>query len=142
MDGYVNNITLVQNEVSKKLKPLAICPLCENILIDPMMCKCQKVYCKACIDEWSKKHKKCPSGCKNPKYEKCIQKYEILSKLKFRCLECEEEILYNNAESHHKVCCPDKKISKIKNIEQKKIEKIAKKHSDSIRRFRSKKKYY
>ena len=141
MDGYVNNITLVEDQISRILKLSVTCSLCENILVEPIMCKCQKVFCKACIDEWRKKNKKCPNGCKHPNYQKCLVKNDVLSKLKFRCLGCQKEILYNYAESHHKACCPDKKISKLKKITQEKIEDKMKNNNESVKTINGKEKY-
>ena len=139
MDGYVDNITLVEDPISKLLKKSVTCPLCENILIEPMMCKCQNVYCKACIDDWSKKNKKCPNNCNEPNYQKCIGKNDVLSKLKFRCLGCEEEILYNDAESHHKKCCPDKTISKLKKATLEEIVEMRNQQNGHLKTIRSKK---
>ena len=56
MEAYINNKTLVDNQLNNALKSSVICPLCENILINPIMCmSCQNVYCKKCIEAWNKK---------------------------------------------------------------------------------------
>ena len=141
MDGYVNNITLVEGEISQILVLSVTCPLCQNILIDPVICKCKKIYCKACIDDWSKKNKKCPNNCKKPNYQKYTGNYEVLSKLKFRCLGCQKEILYFDAKSHHKSCCPDKKITKLKKVDQKEVSEMRKLNSDNVRTINGKKKH-
>ena len=139
MDGYINNITLVEDIISRKLKLSVTCPLCENILVEPMMCKCQNIYCKACIDNWSIKNKKCPNNCSEPNYQKCLIKNDILSKLKFRCLGCQKEIYYNDAESHHNSCCPDKKISKLKNVSFEEISNMKQSHFNNLRTIKGKK---
>ena len=139
MDGYVNNITLVDSGISQILIISVTCPLCENIYIDPVICKCKNIYCKACIDDWIKKNKKCPNKCKKPNYQKCNEKNDILSKLKFRCLGCQKEILYFDAKSHHKSCCPDKKISKIKKIDKETINAFRNYNDGYIRTIKGKK---
>ena len=107
MEAYVNNKTLVEDDISKALKLLVTCSLCNNILINPVMCMgCQKVYCKKCIDNSINIDRKCK--CENKDYPKCIGKNEILSKLKFICVGCQEEISYEEAEKHHDSCCPGK----------------------------------
>ena len=65
------------------------------------MCKkCQTVFCKDCIETYSKHNKKCPNKCKNPKYTKCVDKNAMLSLLKFRCKNCKEEVKYYNVKTH------------------------------------------
>ena len=107
MENNININTLVKNELNNALKDLTICPLCSNILIDPYMCmKCQKVYCKKCIDEWKNKEEgdKCPNKCENPNYQKSLEKNNILCKLKFKCEKCENEFLYEELIKHVANC--------------------------------------
>ena len=109
MEDYVNNDTLVEDDITKLFKDTITCPLCKSIFVNPFLClKCQKVFCKKCIDKWSEKNECCPEKCENPEYQKCIGKNDILSKLKFICVGCEGEIGYDDAESHHNTCCPGK----------------------------------
>ena len=132
METYINIDTLVENEVSKAFKPLVLCPICKNIFIDPQMCnKCQKVFCKKCIDEWSLENRDCPNNCEAPTYQSCIFKNDILSKLKFVCVGCEQEINYEDAENHHNECCPDKtsvdlkkKKSKLQKLPPEEVQKL------------------
>jgi hypothetical protein len=148
MEEYVNNKTLVEEEISLAFKPLSICPLCESILIKPLMCmKCQKAFCKKCIDKYKENNSKCPNGCNSPDFQNCIGKNEILSKLKFKCLECGEKIPYDEAEKHHNYDCKGKKVSnedvkksnamagnipvvKIKRLTPEEVEKLKKKGID------------
>ena len=43
----------------------------------------------------------------NPNYQRSLGKKDILSKLKFKCLNCENEIEYEKIQSHYN-SCPDK----------------------------------
>ena len=105
MEDYINNNTLVENEISTLFKDSFTCPLCKNVFINPYICmNCQKVYCKKCIDNWSKSNKKCPNNCEKPNYQECLGKKDILSKLKFKCSKCAGEIDYDDAERHHNSC--------------------------------------
>ena len=75
MEKYINDETVVQNEIYETFKDLVKCPICHCIIINPMMCMgCQNVFCKKCIDEWLKKDERCPSRCKNQNYQKSIEK--------------------------------------------------------------------
>ena len=145
MEEYINLETIVENEVYKVFKTLVICPLCKNILIEPMMCmKCQQVYCKKCIDNYSQKDEKCPNGCDTPNYQKNIGKNEILSKLVFKCVGCLKDINYNEAEKHHNSCCH----YEISNFNRKKMQKISMEELEVLKKKGNKinyitsKKYY
>ena len=133
MEKYININTIIEDSIYDIFKNSIICPLCNNILIDPMMCmKCQNAYCKKCIDDWNKNNEKCPKGCEAPNYSKSIGKNDILSKLKFRCVGCGEEIEYDNAEKHHESCCPgvnfdnSTKIPRLKRLNSTQTNKLKK----------------
>ena len=134
MENYINKDTIIENELSKIFISFSTCPLCNNILIKPVMCmKCQKNYCKKCIDNWSEKCKKCPEGCNDPDYQNSIGKNDILSQLKFRCIGCDKEILYDEAQKHHETCCRDKNLSELKKEEkEEKIENKVEENKNNI----------
>ena len=134
MESYINNDTLIEDDIAKAFKSSVTCTLCKSILINPFMCmKCQNVYCKKCIDKWNEQNKICPNKCDSPTYQNCVGKNDILSKLKFNCVGCGKEILYNDAENHHESCCPGKTSANLKEI-KKKIQ--ATKKSQNIKRIR------
>ena len=147
MEDYVNKNTLIQDEISKLFISSIICTLCNNILIDPVMCmKCQKVYCKKCIDKWSEKNEKCPEGCDSPDFKNSLAKNDILSKLKFKCCKCEQGILYYDAEKHHNLCQGIKStetnkvtkagitldISKVKKLTPEEADKLVKEGNEMV----------
>lgn len=106
MEDYINDYTFIEDDYYKIFKDSVECPLCLGILINPVMCmNCQNVYCKKCVDSWSKKDDKCPNRCNNPNYQRSLSKNEILSKLKFQCNGCKKEIQYENVENHKNICC-------------------------------------
>ena len=130
MESYINRDTIIANELSKVFIPFSLCPLCNNILIKPVMCmKCQKNYCKNCIDNWSEKNKKCPEGCNEPNYQNSIGKNDILSQLKFRCIGCGKDIFYDEAQKHHDICCPNR--NSLEEEKEKKEEKIEHKEEEN-----------
>ena len=108
MEDYINDYTFIEDDYYQIFKDSIECPLCLGILINPVMCmNCQNVYCKKCVDSWSKKDDKCPNRCNNPNYQRSLSKNEILSKLKFQCNGCKKEIQYENVENHKKICCSE-----------------------------------
>lgn len=100
-DLFITDDCIIEDEIYNGFKDLVKCFICKNILKDPMMCtKCQKVFCKDCIEIYTKQNKKCPNKCKKSKYKKCDDKSAMLSMLKFRCKNCKEEVKYNNVKIH------------------------------------------
>ena len=129
MENYINEETVVKDGVYLIFKDDVICPICSNLIINPMMCmRCQNVYCKKCIEAWSKKDNKCPNRCENPDYHKSLEKSNILSKLKFKCEKCGEEILYNNVQKHMNNCesiqTNNGNVKRLKRIKKEEINKI------------------
>ena len=110
-EKYITDDCIVENELYKAFKDKIKCDLCNNILKEPIICKnCQKNYCKACIDQWKKKHKKkCPNDCKKAKFDKSSDRASILEMLTFLCRNCKEEIKYKDVESHLKSGCKEVK---------------------------------
>ena len=133
MDEFMNDDTIVKDEIHNAFKDSISCPLCLSILINPVMCiKCQNVYCKKCADDWSKKSEKCPNRCDNPDYQKSILTKNILSKLSFKCKKCGNSFLYENIEKHNKECNQDKiQIEDTKRKEERK-EKEEKEENNKI----------
>ena len=136
MENYINKDTIVQNEIYKLFESSVLCPLCKNIYINPVICiKCQNSYCKKCIDNWSKNEKTCPNKCEAPEYNNCLTKNEILSKMKFNCVGCDEEIKYDEAEKHHNSCCPNKTNADM-NKKKNQKEKIKKLNVEEIEKYK------
>ena len=105
MDELINEDQIVQKDLYNILKDSITCPLCFGIYINPVMCmKCQNTYCKKCAEDWGKRDNKCPNRCENPNYQESIGKNEILSKLKFKCQNCDLEVDYNKALNHKDSC--------------------------------------
>jgi hypothetical protein len=134
LDDYIKEENIVKNETYEALKDLIICPICECLMIEPMLCtKCQNTYCKKCIDSWKKKGGSCPNRC-NSEIQKVIQKKNLISKIKFKCIKgCGAEILFDDLEKHYSTNC----ILKKKNF--KKIDKKDIKDNQKVKYFNRKK---
>ena len=137
MEKYINKETVIEDNTYKILQSSVMCPLCKNIYIKPVMCKCQNVYCQRCIDNWKKEHNTCPNNCENPEYQECLFKNEFLFKLKFYCVGCDKELAYNEAESHHNSCCPNKTSGDM-DINKKRKSKLVKLKPDEVAELRKK----
>ncbi len=143
MDKYINKETVVENEIYIVFKDLVICPLCSNILIEPYMCtQCHNTYCKKCCDNWSKTNNKCQKGCELANYQKNIEKNNILSKLKFKCNNCGEEILYEKVQNHMDECetTINTRKKRLKKLKKEEIANITKNTNLKIIRINCKKK--
>ena len=56
MEKFINEGTVVNNEIYQVFKDSVMCPICSNILIEPVICmKCQNSYCKRCSEDWTQK---------------------------------------------------------------------------------------
>ena len=150
MKEYINKDTIIHDNLYELLKDSIICSVCNNIFINPVMCmNCQNVFCKKCTQNWSiKNENNCPKGCNNPNYQRSLMKNDILSKLKFKCIKCGNEILYDQAQKHYDECNSNKKkdeqinplkVPKIKKISNDEIEKLLGKE-ENITNIISKKK--
>ena len=108
MEEYINDDTLIKNDVYNAIKNIAVCPSCHKILIEPLMClKCQTVYCQKCVKSWEKNEDKCPNKCIEPNYQPSKGKIVLLSSLQFKCKDCKMTIKYNEFKKHKEECCAD-----------------------------------
>ena len=75
LEVYINEQTVVKNEIYSAFKEFVECSICKNIIINPVMCmNCQNSYCRKCIEKLPKNEYKCPYGCVNPNYQKSKEK--------------------------------------------------------------------
>ena len=111
----------------ENMKELLKCPICLNILIAPVQCnKCNKCFCKLCIDHYQESKIKCPFRCENPLYLENKFVKDALSILKFKCKNgCDKIIKYDELKKHYEVDC--------EKIDYKaKYEELLKKHKKLI----------
>ena len=134
MENYINEDTIVKNEIYENFKDEIICSICSKIFIEPQMCmNCQNVYCRECIEEWSKRKNQCPNRCENPNYKRSLEKTKILSKLKFTCQKCRSKFSYEEIKKHTDECKNDKNIEENKMIKKNIIEMIKKEEIEKVR---------
>ncbi len=117
-EDYFSDDCIIKNELFISLKDLLTCPLCKNIYKDPLICSgCQNVFCQKCLENYSKESN-CPNNCKNNKFSKSILKNELLSKIKYKCKNCKEEVEKNNIKAHLELNCQKKDDKKEKTLAQ------------------------
>ena len=134
--NYFSDDCIVENSYYNTLKNLLICPICNKLYKEPLMCSgCQKVYCKKCLTEYLDKNK-CPNNCQNCNYAKSIIKNEMLSKIVYKCKNCSKEVKQNDINAHlESNCQPDlEKRKTLKEIYQtkKEIVKLSPKEMSKI----------
>ena len=134
MEKIINEETIVKNEIYDAFKDDIICPICSKIIIEPQMCmNCLNVYCKNCVEEWSKRKNQCPNRCENPNYRKSIEKANILSKFKFKCQKCETQLSYDEMKKHANICEQGKKFEENKVIIKRKMKRLKKEEIEKAR---------
>jgi hypothetical protein len=110
MEKYANKNTIVKNQVYELFKDSIICPICDEVMIEPVIClNCQNSYCKTCIEKNKEKGELCFNKCENPIIKDIIDKNNYISKFKFKCIKgCGEEISFNDIEKHYSIECLSK----------------------------------
>ena len=69
------------------------------------MCNtCQNSYCKKCLESYSNL-KKCPNEEIESEFKPCILKENMLSKLKYKCNNCNKEVQKNEIKAHLEENC-------------------------------------
>lgn len=149
IEDYINENTVINDEIYKEVKDSIICLICQNIIINPLMCMiCKNTFCKKCINQWTKRDPKCPIKCKNPNYQENSKLALLLSKLKFKCNFCNNTSEYNAMKNHFSSGCDNfKRIKnslekKEKHQKEKKFQKLPRKKNqilESKYRIKSKK---
>ena len=139
MEQLMKDFEIIENNYYNCFKDLVNCPICLNILIDPVICiKCQNCFCKKCINEWLKNNEKCPNYCSGPNFQE--KNKTLLSQLKFTCKKCKIVINYDDISKHH-ISCNKKKNNNIIEFSGKQsikitslndVEKLKSVHSDLI----------
>ena len=116
MEKYINEDTIVKNEIYDAFKDSIICTICQKVMIEQVMClKCLNIYCKKCIEDLKTKGEGCPNHCDNSEFKDVIEKKNNITKFKFKCIKgCGEEIPFMDINKHYSSNCqPIKKSIKI-----------------------------
>ena len=134
VEKYVNEDTIVKNEIYEIFKDSITCPICKNLMIEQVMClNCQNIYCKKCIEDLKTKGEGCPNHCDNSEFKDVIEKKNNITKFKFKCIkDCGEEIPFKDIERHYSTICQKKKI---KAIDSKKAAEYTNKTGKEIPKF-------
>jgi len=108
------------HEYEKTLNHL-VCPICLNILWDPVSCSnCQINYCRNCIYGWLKKQNNgppsCPNRCNFVQISTPPIIKDLLSGIVISCINenkgCKEKINYDELSKHQKNCKYQEKLCK------------------------------
>ena len=126
MEEYINNDTVIKNEIYKAFTDQIKCQICQCLMIEPVLCsKCQNHYCKKCI---LKKSGTCPNKCENPIFNDVIEKNRVIKKLKFKCKKgCGAILSFDEIKGHYNSNCLEQ-ISKIKIIDESQIKEFRKRN--------------
>ena len=141
MEQYVNEETIIKNDKYESFKELIFCPICECLMIEPVMClECQNNFCKNCIESWKKKNGNCPNRCENPIFKNVIGKNCLISKFNFKCIKgCGAEIPFNDITTHYNSDCLNnnsinKKTDKPKNKKSSKMTMLTKEQTAKLKK--------
>ena len=105
LSKYAFFYNIVKNSYYEVNKDEVECQICNLLIIGPKQCPyCQNSLCYQCAS----KIKKCPISGKEVIFCKSIMLNKLLSKLSFFCINCKEEIMFDNLITHYEE--PDKKF--------------------------------
>ena len=123
MEKYINVETIVKNEIYDNFKNLIICPICKSVIIEPVKClECKKIFCKKCKKDLKKNVENCPNNCIKPKIIDIIEKNNLITKFKFKCIKgCGEEIKFKDIKNHYSLDCFSKKVKRNLDLENNQI---------------------
>ena len=78
---YDSKLSQIKQNFTDSLKNELTCPICFNILKDPIMCtKCLKNFCENCVKEWENKNNLyCPFQCFMPEYNSNLSLKNIIN---------------------------------------------------------------
>ena len=142
MEEYVNEDTIIKNELYETLKDDITCSLCQHLMIYPVMCmNCMNIYCKKCIEDWTKKGGGCPNKCNEYKFKDVIEKNNHITKFKFKCIKgCGAEIPFLDLNKHYSENCSPKKVGdkKLKTLTSKEAAEYKKNTGKDIPHVNSK----
>ena len=115
-DEYFTDDCIIKDNLYLSLKELITCPLCQNVLKNPFLCiKCQKSYCKKCLEENSNL-KICPDDGKESQFIHSVFAEDMLSKLKYKCKNCLKEVIQSDINAHLEDNCENIEIERKKTL--------------------------
>ena len=78
---YDSKLSKIKQNFTDSLKNELTCPICLNILKDPIICtKCLKNFCENCVKEWENKNNLyCPFHCFMPEYNSNLSLKNIIN---------------------------------------------------------------
>ena len=117
MEKYVNEKTIIKDNIYDLFNESITCQNCKCIMINPIIClNCQNIFCKKCQEKLKESGENCPGKCENPNIADINPKNNYISKFKFKCIKgCGQEIMFNDINDHYNSNCLAKKI-KIKTL--------------------------
>lgn len=95
---------IINKEVFSAFEEDITCTICSNIYFDPMECSsCRNNFCSECIRKWQREKYSCIFRCTNSIIIPANRTLKnLLSKILFRCKECQEDVQYDSIKAHKK----------------------------------------
>ena len=140
MEKYINEKTIIKNNIYDLFNESIKCQSCKCIMIEPVICLiCQNTFCKKCEQKLKENGENCPGKCNIPKITEVNPKNNLITKFKFKCIKgCGKEILFNEIKDHYNTNCLIKKI-KIKTLTPQQAAEFKVKSGEEIPHITSKK---
>lgn len=131
MEKYINDKTIIKDNIYELFKDSIICQICNNIMIEPLIClNCQNTFCRNCKEKLKENGENCPGKCQQPIIQNVIERNNNIKKFKFKCIKgCGEKIEFKDIQTHYSSDCLSKK-KKIKTLTPDETANLKKKIGD------------
>ena len=101
-DKNIYSINLiVENSVYNSISVHVICPICNELKLDPKISTCSKDCQFSVCGECSKKINTCPICRGPPNWKNCLIIKQLLSSLDFKCNICNHIIRFDDLKEHY-----------------------------------------
>mgnify|MGYP002625745141 CR=1 FL=1 len=136
MEEYINENTIIKNEVYEIIKEDLYCQACKNLMIQNYLCLvCQNHFCKNCYEKSMKNDGEFVHKCENASF--IDVKDNKIIKCKFKCIKgCNENISYDNIKEHYSSDCLSRK-NKAKAMTPGEAAEYRKKYDEDIPQIKS-----
>ena len=110
MEEYINETTIVKDNLYEYFSTSIKCQKCGKIMIKPLIClNCQKRFCQKCYEEMKENKENCPGNCTNPNITEVTEENNYIKKFNFKCIKgCGKKLKYEEVEFHYILDCSDR----------------------------------
>ena len=111
MEEYINEKTIIKDNIYEMFSDFIHCSICGIIMISSFIClNCENRFCRKCMEKLEENKDKCPGKCEFPNIKELTGEKNLINKFKFKCLRgCGKKLKLEEINSHYSLNCPNRK---------------------------------